>query len=70
MLFRSKSFYDDLLTIPVNMAGLPALSLPIGFKGKLPIGMQIIGNYFEEDKIYQLASYLEKELAIFSKEGK
>ena len=65
-----KSFYDDLLTIPVNMAGLPALSLPIGFKGKLPIGMQIIGNYFEEDKIYQLASYLEKELAIFSKEGK
>ncbi len=63
-----KSFYDDLLTIPVNMAGLPALSLPIGFKGKLPIGMQIIGNYFEEDKIYQLASYLEKELAIFSKE--
>ena len=65
-----KSFYDDLLTIPVNMAGLPALSLPIGFKGKLPIGMQIIGNYFEEDKIYQLASYLEKELAVFSKEGK
>ena len=63
-----KSFYDDLLTIPVNMAGLPALSLPIGFKGKLPIGMQIIGNYFEEDKIYQLASHLEKELAIFSKE--
>ena len=57
-----KSFYDDLLTIPVNMAGLPALSLPVGFKNNLPVGMHIIGNYFEEDKIYQLASFIEKEL--------
>ncbi len=57
-----KSFYDDLLTIPVNMAGLPALSLPVGFKNNLPIGMHIIGNYFQEDKIYQLASFIEKEL--------
>ena len=57
-----KSFYDDLLTIPVNMAGLPALSLPVGYKNKLPVGMHIIGNYFEEDKIYQLASYIENEL--------
>ena len=57
-----KSFYDDLLTIPVNMAGLPALSLPVGYKNNLPVGMHIIGNYFEEDKIYQLASYIENEL--------
>lgn len=58
-----KSFYDDLLTIPVNMAGLPAMSLPIGFNHEhLPIGMQIIASYFEEEKIYQLGSYLEKEL--------
>lgn len=58
-----KSFYDDILTIPVNMAGLPALSLPIGFNNSnLPIGLHIIGNYFEEAKIYQLASYIEKEL--------
>lgn len=58
-----KSFYDDLLTIPVNMAGLPAMSLPIGFnQDKLPIGMHIISNYFKEDIIYQLASYIEKEL--------
>ena len=58
-----KSFYDDLLTIPVNMAGLPAMSLPIGFNhNDLPIGMHIIGNYFEEDRIYQLASFIEKEL--------
>lgn len=57
-----KSFYDDLLTIPVNMAGLPAMSLPVGYKGKLPIGMQIIGNYFQEEVIYKLASFIEKEL--------
>lgn len=57
------SFYDDLLTIPVSMAGLPALALPVGFnKEKLPIGLQIIGDYFKEDVIYQLASFLEKEL--------
>lgn len=59
----SKSFLDDVLVIPVNMAGLPGLNIPIGFdKEKMPIGMQIIGNAFEEAKIYQLASALEKEL--------
>lgn len=59
----SKSFMDDVLVIPVNMAGLPGLNLPIGFdKDGMPIGMQIIGNSFEEAKIYKLASYLEKEL--------
>ena len=57
-----KSFYDDLLTIPVNMAGLPALSLPVGYKNNLPVGMHIIGNYFEEDKIYQLAYFIENKL--------
>ena len=58
-----KSFMDDVLVIPVNMAGLPGLNLPIGFdSNKMPIGMQIIANSFEEAKIYKLASYLEKEL--------
>lgn len=58
-----KSFMDDILTIPVNMAGLPGLNIPIGFdKDNMPIGMQIIGDSFEEAKIYQLASFLEKEL--------
>jgi len=59
----SKSFMDDVLVIPVNMAGLPGLNMPIGFDKKhLPIGMQIIANSCEEAKIYQLASILEKEL--------
>lgn len=58
-----KTFMDDVLVIPVNMAGLPGLSIPIGFDhNHMPIGMQIIANSFEEAKIYQLASFLEKEL--------
>ena len=59
----SKSFMDDVLVIPVNMAGLPGLSLPIGFSTEnMPIGLHIIGNSFEEATIYQLASFIEKEL--------
>lgn len=57
-----KSFFDDLFTNPVNMAGLPAISIPIGFgKNSLPIGMQIIANHFDEATIYKLASYIERE---------
>ncbi len=58
-----KSFMDDVLVIPVNMAGLPGLNIPIGFsKDNLPIGMHIIGNDFDEATIYKLASYIEKKL--------
>ena len=60
----SKSFMDDVLVIPVNMAGLPGLNIPVGLsKDKMPIGMHIIGNRFEEAKMYQLAAFLEKEIA-------
>lgn len=51
--------FDDILSIPVNMAGLPAISIPIS-KEELPYGMQIIGDSFSEAKIYQLASAIEK----------
>jgi aspartyl-tRNA(Asn)/glutamyl-tRNA(Gln) amidotransferase subunit A len=60
-----KSFFDDLLTIPVNMAGLPGMSLPIGFgQNGMPIGMQIIGSKFDEATIYKLAAFVEKELKL------
>ena len=59
----SKSFMDDVLVIPVNMAGLPGLNIPVGLsKEKMPIGMHIIGNRFEEAKMYGLAAFLEKEI--------
>ncbi len=58
-----KSFMDDVLVIPVNMAGLPGMNIPIGMnQDHMPIGLHIIGNQFEEAKMYQLASFLEKEL--------
>lgn len=58
-----KSFMDDVLVIPVNMAGLPGLNLPIGFsKDHMPIGMHIIAKPFAETTIYKLAGYLEEKL--------
>ncbi len=58
-----KSFMDDVLVIPVNMAGLPGLNVPVGFSNdNMPIGMHIIGNAWEEAKIYQLASFIEEKL--------
>ena len=61
----NRSFVDDVLTIPVNMAGLPGMSIPIGFsKEHLPIGMQIIGDKWKEAVMYKLASFIEKELSL------
>ncbi|MBR4618865.1 MAG: Asp-tRNA(Asn)/Glu-tRNA(Gln) amidotransferase subunit GatA [Bacilli bacterium] len=59
-----KSFMDDALVMPVNMAGLPGLNIPIGFskEDNMPIGMHIIGKAFDEATIYKLASFIEKEL--------
>ena len=58
-----KSFLDDVLVNPVNMSGLPGMNVPVGFdKDHMPIGMHIIGDDFSEAKMYQLASYIEKEL--------
>ena len=60
----SKSFLDDVLVIPANLAGLPSLNLPIGFSSGMPIGMNIIGNSFDEATIYKLASFVENELKL------
>ncbi len=58
-----KSFMDDILVMHANMGGFPSLSMPIGFnKEHLPIGLQIIGNLCDEATIYQLASFIEKEI--------
>lgn len=44
-------YMQDMYTISTNLAGLPAISAPAGFINKMPIGFQLIGNYFEEAKI-------------------
>ncbi|TFG04151.1 MAG: Asp-tRNA(Asn)/Glu-tRNA(Gln) amidotransferase subunit GatA [Promethearchaeota archaeon] len=58
----------DVLTCPVNLAGLPGLSVPCGFDDdNLPIGCQIIGNYFEESLILNIGYKLEQELGLNGK---
>ena len=59
-------YLSDLLTIPANLAGLPAISLPCGFDNSgLPIGLQLIGNVFEEGKLLQVASQFEKAAEVY-----
>lgn len=52
-------YLADLLTIPVNLAGLPGISIPAGFADGLPVGLQLIGNHFDEETIYQVAAAFE-----------
>ena len=53
-------YANDILTIPVNLAGVPGISIPCGFAADgLPLGLQIIGKHFDEATIYQVASAYE-----------
>jgi len=54
-------YLNDVFTVPVNLAGLPAISVPVGLdKENLPIGMQLIGNSFDEESILSIASCMKK----------
>ena len=56
-------YLADICTVPVNIAGLPAISVPVGVDNNgMPIGMQLIGNKFEEEKILNAAYTLEQEI--------
>ncbi len=57
-------YLSDIFTVSVNLAGLPGLSLPCGVDSNgLPIGLQLIGRPFEEERILQVADYLEGALS-------
>ncbi len=56
-----ESYDNDALTIPANLAGLPALSIPCGFDSNgMPIGMQLIGKAFDEGTLFQAAYTFEQ----------
>ncbi len=53
----------DICTIPINLAGIPAISIPCGFVDGLPVGLQIMGRAFEEETILQVAYAYEQATA-------
>jgi aspartyl-tRNA(Asn)/glutamyl-tRNA(Gln) amidotransferase subunit A len=54
-------YLSDLMTIPVNLAGLPSMSIPCGFDGQnLPIGLQLIGNVLREDILFRVGYAYEQ----------
>ena len=53
-------YMQDIFTISTNLAGLPAMSIPAGLINNLPVGLQLIGNYFEESKILNIAHIYQK----------
>ena len=48
-------YLEDIYTLSVNLAGIPAMSVPAGFANKMPVGLQIMGNYFSEAKLLNIA---------------
>jgi len=53
-------YLSDVCTLPVNIAGLPGISIPAGFADGLPIGMQIIGKPFSEETLLKIAYAYEQ----------
>jgi aspartyl-tRNA(Asn)/glutamyl-tRNA(Gln) amidotransferase subunit A len=56
-----KMYLSDIYTIAVNLAGLPGLSMPAGTIGNLPVGLQLIGNYFDEARLLNVAHQFQQD---------
>jgi len=54
-------YLSDIYTVSANLAGLPAVSVPAGFSNALPVGMQLIGNYFQEAKLLNVAHKYQQQ---------
>jgi aspartyl-tRNA(Asn)/glutamyl-tRNA(Gln) amidotransferase subunit A len=48
-------YLNDIYTIAANLAGTPGMSVPCGFSGGLPVGLQLMGNYFDEARLLNVA---------------
>ena len=53
-------YLSDLLTVPANLAGLPALTVPVGTIQELPVGLQIMAPAFQEERLFQVGEEIEK----------
>src|SRR5690606_5718219 len=55
------SYLADIFTLPASLAGLPGMSVPAGFgEAGMPVGLQLIGNYFDEATLLQTAHALQQ----------
>lgn len=63
-------YLNDIYTVSANLAGVPAISVPCGLSGEgLPIGVQLVGNFWSEDVLFNLAHAYEKEHPLGAKPG-
>ena len=53
-------YLSDVCTVPINLAGIPALSIPAGFVDGLPVGLQLMGKHFDEGTLYRVAYTFEQ----------
>ncbi len=54
-------YLADIYTLSANLAGLPGMSIPAGFSNKLPVGLQLIGNYWSESKLLNIAHQFQQQ---------
>ena len=62
-------YQNDICTMPANIAGIPAISIPCGFSNELPVGLQIMGPNFSESKIFSVAKLIESSMNLNILEG-
>ena len=54
-------YLSDIFTVPVNLAGIPAISIPVRGRGdKLPVGFQLIGKHWRDNDLFELGKYYER----------
>ena len=54
-------YLSDVYTVSTNLLGLPAMSIPMGFKEEMPLGLQIIGKHFDEKNILKISHLYQQE---------
>lgn len=57
----TQNYLADVFTVAANLAGLPAISIPAGFAQKLPVGLQLMGKHFSENRLLQIAHHYQQQ---------